>query len=91
MRGGDLAGSLGVPAKTRSWLVDDGGATDERHGGEYRLPLASAWPQRTATAVSAAVRGIGIVRGVFATDAVILPSTVPGSSVPEATVTTSWQ
>ena len=86
MGGRDLA--LGRRAREDEVVaVDDGGAADDGDGG--RVPAhASALPQSTATAVSVPSTAAGSW-AAYLPDAVILPSTVPGSSVPAATVTVS--
>ena len=77
MGGGDL-GLARRAGEDEIVAVDDGGAADERDGARrrrWRRPL----PQSTATAVSAAVGGVGSW-ATYLPPTVILPSTVPGSS-----------
>jgi hypothetical protein len=67
--------------------VDDGGPRTTATAGASPA-LASALPQSTATAVSVPSTAAGSW-AAYLPEAVILPSTVPGSSVPLATVIVS--
>jgi hypothetical protein len=68
--------------------VDDGGAADDRDGGRVACARVGLAPEHGDGGLGA-VDGGGVVGGIFAGLAVILPSTVPGSSVPLATVIVS--
>jgi hypothetical protein len=67
--------------------VDDGGAADEGDGGRIAAGRIRLAPEHGDGGLGA-VDGGGVV-GAYLPEAVILPSTVPGSSVPLATVIVS--